>query len=226
MSVVAVCASGSGEDGGGRSSTPMETRALVKGSPEAVGRLLSSKNKPSWYTRCYESLARRGLRVLALAYKELPTLRDAESRRNLLLGKLPADWTREMVESDLQFGGFIAFECKIRADSKIVISSLIESGHRVAMLTAMRFSSLHVAKETNIVRKERSYATLRVVETEEQDSKPSSAYWEIEASGAGADAEPEKVPLEVTSDPKTGLNERLGLRRERLRSCSGIVRRG
>ena len=96
-----------------------------------------------------------------------------------------------MVESDLQFGGFIAFECKIRADSKIVISSLIESGHRVAMPTGdALLRSSHVAKETNIVRKERSYATLRVVETEEQDSKPSSAYWEIEASGAGADAEP------------------------------------
>ena len=32
------------------------------------------------------------------------------------------------------------------------------------------------------------------------------------------------MPFGSDCDPKTGLNERLGLRRERLRSCSGIVR--
>ena len=35
----------------------------------------------------------------------------------------------------LQFGGFIAFECKIRGDSPMVVRALRESDHKVAMLT-------------------------------------------------------------------------------------------
>ena len=42
---------------------------LVKGSPEAVGALLEPGQAPSWYSQCYEQLARKGLRVLALAFK-------------------------------------------------------------------------------------------------------------------------------------------------------------
>lgn len=45
--------------------------ALVKGSPEAVYTLLTPGQAPQWYTACYDSLARKGLRVLALAYKQV-----------------------------------------------------------------------------------------------------------------------------------------------------------
>jgi hypothetical protein len=37
--------------------------------------------------------------------------------------------------SSSQFGGFIAFECKIRGDSPMVVRALRESDHKVAMLT-------------------------------------------------------------------------------------------
>jgi magnesium-transporting ATPase (P-type) len=56
----------------------------VKGSPEALKPLMVPSSVPSWYTLSYESLARRGLRVLALAYKKVSlkdTPRPAEPPR-------------------------------------------------------------------------------------------------------------------------------------------------
>jgi len=44
---------------------------LVKGSPEAIGTLLRQHSAPEWYSECYRALARRGLRVLALASRRV-----------------------------------------------------------------------------------------------------------------------------------------------------------
>jgi magnesium-transporting ATPase (P-type) len=63
---------------------------LVKGSPEALGKLLAKGASPSYYERTYRELAESGLRVLALAYKEVGDVN----------GPPPS---REWVESDLQF---------------------------------------------------------------------------------------------------------------------------
>lgn len=123
----------------GSSSSGDHWYCLVKGSPEALKKLILPDHLPSWYTTTYEALARRGLRVLALAYKKV----SAKDR--------PAEQSRTWCESDLYFGGFIAFECKIRADSAIVIQSLVESDHKVSMLTGdALLTSLHVAKQVGI----------------------------------------------------------------------------
>ena len=49
-----------------------EVRCLVKGSPEAIGKLLHAEKhggKPGWYDPTHQRLSEQGLRVLALAYK-------------------------------------------------------------------------------------------------------------------------------------------------------------
>ncbi|KAI9009243.1 hypothetical protein DFJ74DRAFT_687468 [Hyaloraphidium curvatum] len=112
---------------------------LVKGSPEAIKGLLEEGAAPEWYQACYEGMARKGLRVLALAYKSA----KASDR--------PAERPREWVESGLQFAGFAAFECKVRADSGAVVRALRESGHAVGMLTGDGLlTSVHVAKAVGI----------------------------------------------------------------------------
>jgi len=112
----------------------------VKGSPEALRSLLAKSGAPPWYDRAHTSLAESGLRVLALAYRKL----DEDSEADKL--------TREDVESGLSFAGFIAFECKARADSGIVIGALSESDHKVAMLTGdSPLTALHIAKTCGIV---------------------------------------------------------------------------
>lgn len=119
-------------------------------------------------------MARRGLRVLALAYKQT---KDSDGA---------ADKPRTWVESNLVFAGFIAFECKIRGDSSIVIRSLIESDHKVSMLTGdALLTSLHVAKSVGICKKNKQSVTLNTVTdiTEKQYNcgNPSTdhIYWSL-----------------------------------------------
>lgn len=79
---------------------------------------------PLWFDATYRQLAERGRRVLALAYRRCDGSRDAASA--------PREW----VESGLQFAGFIAFECKTRADSHIVIEALKSSSHTYAVFAS------------------------------------------------------------------------------------------
>lgn len=112
--------------------------ALVKGSPEAIKSLLAKGSAPAWYDTTYSALAERGMRVLALSYKWM----DVQN---------PSELSRGEVETDLQFCGFIAFECRTRADSNIVCRALLDSSHRVAMATGdAPLTALHVARATNI----------------------------------------------------------------------------
>ena len=106
---------------------------LVKGSPEAIKHLLIPGSEPSWYSQTYETLARRGLRVLALAFKRVSSSSSSDTKTAFISsGISPQDQPRSWVESDLLFGGFIAFECKIRADSGIVMRALIQADHKVS----------------------------------------------------------------------------------------------
>jgi cation-transporting ATPase 13A1 len=139
--------------------------ATMKGSPEAVKTLLSKTGEgpPVWYTETYEALARRGLRVLALAYKKVSISDFGLSASEIANSDYTSvrDKPRAWVESELQFGGFIAFECKIRADSPMVIRSLLESDHKVSMLTGdALLTSLHVAKQVGICDKNRHSLSL------------------------------------------------------------------
>jgi hypothetical protein len=55
----------------------------------------------------------------------------------------PAEQPRQWVESNLSFGGFIAFECKIRADSEIVVRSLLQADHKVHTYILFISSYIH-----------------------------------------------------------------------------------
>jgi cation-transporting ATPase 13A1 len=110
---------------------------LVKGSPEALMPLID--NCPTWFEESYRHMAERGMRVLALALKWAPEETDAKSQ--------PREW----VESKLTFAGFISFACKTRADSPTVIKALIQSEHKVIMVTGdSALTALHVAGECGI----------------------------------------------------------------------------
>jgi hypothetical protein len=79
-----------------------------------------------------------------------------ESTRHPLLPSLPLYPFH--LPSSSQFGGFIAFECKIRGDSPMVVRALRESDHKVAMLTGaalycnvLCFAALYVVKYCTVV---------------------------------------------------------------------------
>ena len=213
MSVVCRCAdapsslpgtTAGGAGGEGRDSW----YCFVKGSPEALKALMKPSAIPAWYSDCYESMARRGLRVLALAYKKV----SAADR--------PDQQPRSWVESDLQFGGLIAFECKIRADSAVVMKALIQSDHRVAMLTGdALLTSLHVAKQTGICRAGRPTLTLTLDSSQLTASSAAGAgssskravtvsllSWSLRDEETG---ETSSLPFDVDSVPKLAESHNL-----------------
>ena len=117
--------------------------SLVKGSPEMIKTLL--KTVPAGYESSYRGLAEKGMRVIALAHRELSS--DESSR----VGSQSAPLTREEAESDLVFAGFFAFACKVRADSAEIIHALKASSNNVMMATGdATLTALHVGNEVGI----------------------------------------------------------------------------
>jgi manganese-transporting P-type ATPase len=91
------------------------------------------------------SFTRRGARVLALGYKRLGRLASQDIRQ----------LTREEIESELIFQGFLIVSCPLKSDSKAVIHELMHSSHKVVMITGDNaLTACHVAKQLKIVKKE------------------------------------------------------------------------
>lgn len=129
-----------------------ESLALVKGSPEAIKKLLATV--PVGYDSTYRALAEDGMRVLALAKRTLNGQEAEMAHAAARTGKGPA---REDVECGLSFVGFVAFSCLVRRDTAEVIQELQRSSHCVAMATGdAALTALYVGREVGITSKDKS----------------------------------------------------------------------
>lgn len=77
---------------------------------------------PDNYDSTYLSLSRRGARVLALGYRKLPGPLSSQDLREL---------TREELEKNLIFAGFVIISCPLKPDSKAVIKEIVNASHSV-----------------------------------------------------------------------------------------------
>eukprot|EP00124_Ichthyophonus_hoferi_P005598 Ihof_evm1s855 gene=Ihof_evmTU1s855 len=145
----------------GSQESGAQSYVLVKGSPEMISTLLVKSEVPKWYTDCHRDLAKKGFRIIALAYKKVPA-----SQRIVVINN------RNVAEKDLSFAGFIAFNCKNRADSRRVVRDLRESAHDVIMITGDAIlTAAHVAWETSIVREDKEKVLILTVDDD------GSLYW-------------------------------------------------
>ena len=115
----------------------------MKGSPEKVATLLAEK--PEGYDAAYRKLAEQGLRIVALAHRQLASHESSrlKDQKNPL--------TRDEMERGLHFDGFLAFACPVRTDTPDVIKALRASSHNVMMATGdSALTALHVANEVGI----------------------------------------------------------------------------
>eukprot|EP01125_Pyxidicula_operculata_P007025 TRINITY_DN2402_c0_g1_i1.p1 TRINITY_DN2402_c0_g1~~TRINITY_DN2402_c0_g1_i1.p1 ORF type:complete len:1145 (-),score=192.14 TRINITY_DN2402_c0_g1_i1:80-3514(-) len=114
---------------------------LVKGAPEVIEKLLTKA--PSHYKETYLHYAHEGKRIIALAYKPLPGGREKIFSTS-----------REDIESDLIFAGFLIFECPLKPDSLKGIEVLMKSSHKVVMITGDNpLTACQVAKELKMTTK-------------------------------------------------------------------------
>ncbi|KAK5135668.1 hypothetical protein LTR08_004969 [Meristemomyces frigidus] len=118
----------------------------AKGAPETIRKMLVEI--PPKYEETFKYFSRNGARVLALGYKYLKTGEELKQGRI-------NDLTREEVECDLHFAGFLVLQCPLKDDAIKAVRMLNESSHRVVMITGDNpLTAVHVARRVEIVDRE------------------------------------------------------------------------
>lgn len=119
-----------------------KTYAIVKGSPEMMQKLCLPETMPADFSKVLYEYAHKGFRVIAFGYKELN-----QPWKNLQKA------SREEIESDLTFIGFICMQNKMKPDSKKVITSLNEAGIKSVMVTGDNpFTAISVSRQCGIAK--------------------------------------------------------------------------
>lgn len=90
------------------------------------------KEVPDNYKQVYLEMSRRGARVLALGWKELPAMSPARVK----------DIPRESLEEGLNFAGFVVISCPLKPDSKAVIKEILNASHQVNIFSCLSISSI------------------------------------------------------------------------------------
>ncbi|KAL1986101.1 hypothetical protein VTN96DRAFT_6998 [Rasamsonia emersonii] len=136
----------------------------VKGAPETIRTMLV--NTPPHYEETFKYFTRNGARVLALAYKYLST--DADLGQNRI-----NNYSREEIESDLNFAGFLVLQCPLKEDAVKAVRMLNESSHRVVMITGDNpLTAVHVARQVEIVDRE-----VLILDAPENDTSGKRLVW-------------------------------------------------
>lgn len=121
------------------------TWVLTKGAPETVKQYLRSDSIPPDYDDVSTYHMALGQRVLAIAYRKLTR---EESDKQI------EEISRDVVESNLVFVGFLLLHCPVKSDSGPVVSELWNSGNRVVMITGdAMHTAVEVARQVGIIRK-------------------------------------------------------------------------
>ncbi|CAF0703841.1 unnamed protein product [Brachionus calyciflorus] len=124
--------------------------ATCKGAPEVLKPMI--KDVPSNFDSIYLHYAREGARVLCLGYKELGNLTHQQTR----------EMTREQVESDLKFAGFVVFSSPLKPDSKSVIKEIMNASHHITMITGDNpLTACHVAAKLRLTDKKNAFVLTR-----------------------------------------------------------------
>ncbi|EAA63717.1 hypothetical protein AN3146.2 [Aspergillus nidulans FGSC A4] len=154
----------------------------VKGAPETIETMLV--NTPPNYEETFKYFTRNGARVLALAYKYL------SSEAELSQGRIN-NYTREEIESELIFAGFLVLQCPLKDDAIKAVRMLNESSHRVVMITGDNpLTAVHVARQVEIVDRE-----VLILDAPEHDTSGTKVVWRSIDDKINIDVDPTK-PLD------------------------------
>lgn len=114
-----------------------------KGSPEMIATLCRPDSIPTDFNDKLNYYAQQGYRIIAMAYKKLD--------RKMTYPKIQKI-SRDKVESELEFLGFVILENRLKPDSEKVIKILNDAAIRTIMVTGDNIlTAVSVAKDCDMV---------------------------------------------------------------------------
>ncbi|CAB1341455.1 unnamed protein product [Coregonus sp. 'balchen'] len=97
--------------------------------------VLASYEKLGSTDLCYVSTVKGAPETLRDMFSECPASYDQVHREMTREGARVREVTRDALECDLQFAGFMVVSCPLKTDSKAVIKEIQEASHHVVMIT-------------------------------------------------------------------------------------------
>lgn len=130
--------------------------------------------------------AQQGYRIIAVAYKPLAAKVNYPKIQRI---------SREKIECDLEFLGFVILENRLKADTTSVISSLMKANLRTIMVTGDNIlTALSVAKDCGMITKGQNVI---IVNSRQNSMKANGHELYYNLSGQGGGAGDNKSPVEA-----------------------------
>lgn len=119
-----------------------------KGSPEMIATLCKPETLPTDFNDKLNHYAQQGYRIIAMAYKKLD--------RKMTYPKVQKI-SRDKVESELDFLGFVILENRLKPDSERIIKILNDAAIRTIMVTGDNIlTAVSVAKDCDMILEDQS----------------------------------------------------------------------
>ena len=123
-------------------------RDSTKGAPEVVSEICNKSTLPADFEEVLRHYTHNGYRVIACAGKILP-------KRTWLYSQKVS---REQVESNLEFLGFIIFQNKLKKETSKTLESLQDANIRTIMCTGDNIlTAISVGREAGLIQCSRVY---------------------------------------------------------------------
>uniref|UniRef100_W8BUZ9 Cation-transporting ATPase n=1 Tax=Ceratitis capitata TaxID=7213 RepID=W8BUZ9_CERCA len=169
-----------------------------KGSPEMLQQLCQPNSLPENYSQQLAFFAKRGYRIIAMAYKPL-------SRK---MSYIKAQrFARENVESDLEFLGFVVMENRLKRDTSEVIRTLTAANIRTIMITGDNLlTAISVARDCGIVSPEQAVVTVNVRQLQVKEDYKYELYYTLELGNCEESAKELSNGTEVLSVESSVIN--------------------
>ncbi|XP_055621332.1 polyamine-transporting ATPase 13A3 [Toxorhynchites rutilus septentrionalis] len=158
----------------------------VKGSPEMISTLCKPESIPEDFTAKLGFYAQQGYRIIAIAYKSLDKKMNYSKIQKV---------SREKIECDLKFLGFVILENRLKADTEEVIDSLNAANIRCIMVTGDNLlTAASVAHDCGMVMPGQSLVT---VTAHVDKSRPSKYFLSYDVTG-----QPQLTQSDIINDNK------------------------
>ncbi len=131
-----------------RKITDSNFNVYCKGSPEMIATLCQPTTIPIDFNERLNYYAQQGYRIIAIAYKSLDKKMTYPKIQRI---------SREKIECDLEFLGFVILENRLKDDSEAVIKVLNDANIRTIMVTGDNIlTAVSVAKDCDMIKEDQS----------------------------------------------------------------------